>query len=65
MIVITLIAFFLKQDKWKLVPDYLKTQGLASEHIISFNYFVNHEIKDIVKANNKVVSNMDPSFYIR
>lgn len=41
-------------EKWKLVPAFLKVRGLVRQHIDSFNYFINEEIKQIVKANEKV-----------
>ena len=53
------------QDKWKLVPAFLKGKGLVKQHIDSFNYFINVEIKKIVKANAKVVSDADPLFYLK
>ncbi|KOX67898.1 DNA-directed RNA polymerase III subunit RPC2 [Melipona quadrifasciata] len=53
------------QDKWKLVPAFLKGRGLVKQHIDSFNYFINVEIKKIVKANEKVLSDADPLFYIK
>ncbi|CAD1478998.1 unnamed protein product, partial [Heterotrigona itama] len=52
-------------DKWKLVPAFLKGRGLVKQHIDSFNYFINVEIKKIVKANEKVLSDADPLFYIK
>jgi DNA-directed RNA polymerase III subunit RPC2 len=42
------------RDKWKLVPAFLKVKGLVKQHIDSFNYFINEDIKHIVKANEKV-----------
>ncbi|CAL7942913.1 unnamed protein product [Xylocopa violacea] len=53
------------QDKWKLVPAFLKGKGLVKQHIDSFNYFINVEIKKIVKANEKVLSDADPLFYVK
>ncbi len=44
-------------DKWKLVPAFLKVKGLVRQHIDSFNYFINEEIKQIVRANEKVNQN--------
>lgn len=35
------------------------------QHIDSFNYFVNVDIKNIVKANDKVLSDVDPAFYLK
>ena len=34
------------QDKWNLLPAFLKVKGLVKQHIDSFNYFVDHEIKE-------------------
>ena len=53
------------KEKWKLVPAFLKIKGLVKQHIDSFNYFVEHEIKSIVKANEKVTSSADPMFYLK
>jgi hypothetical protein len=44
------------EDKWKLLPAFLKIKGLVKQHIDSFNYFINVEIKKIVMANQKVGS---------
>ena len=53
------------KDKWKLLPAFLKVKGLVKQHIDSFNYFVETEIKNIVKANEKVTSSADPMFYLK
>lgn len=53
------------QDKWKLVPAFLKVKGLVKQHVDSFNYFVNVEIKKIVQANEKVLTDVDPTFYLK
>ncbi|XP_045103150.1 DNA-directed RNA polymerase III subunit RPC2-like [Portunus trituberculatus] len=53
------------EDKWKLVPAFLRVKGLVKQHIDSFNYFVNVDIKNIVKANSKVTSDVDPLFYVK
>lgn len=50
------------KDKWNLLPAFLKVKGLVKQHIDSFNYFVEHEIKDIVKANREVTSDVDSNF---
>ena len=52
-------------EKWKLVPAFLKVKGLVRQHIDSFNYFINEDIKNIVKANEKVASSADPMFYLK
>jgi len=43
----------------------LKTKGLVKQHIDSFNYFINVDLKKIVRANEKVVSHADPTFYLK
>lgn len=53
------------EDKWLLLPAFLKVKGLVKQHIDSFNYFVDADIKNIVKANNKVTSDVDPRFWLK
>jgi len=48
-----------------LVPEFLKTKGLVKQHIDSYNYFINIDIKKIVKANEKLLSHADPTFYLK
>ena len=52
-------------EKWQLLPAFLKVKGLVRQHIDSYNYFINEEIKNIVKANEKVISSADPMFYLK
>ena len=44
------------QEKWKLVPAFLRLRGLVKQHIDSFNYLINDEIKNIIKANELITS---------
>ncbi|XP_034950653.1 DNA-directed RNA polymerase III subunit RPC2 [Chelonus insularis] len=53
------------ENKWKLVPAFLKGKGLVKQHIDSFNYFINVEIKKIVQANQTIYSDADPLFYLK
>ena len=53
------------EDKWKLLPAFLKVKGLVKQHLDSFNYFVSTDIKKIIRANDLVVSDFDPSFYLK
>ena len=39
------------EDKWKLIPAFLRLRGLVKQHIDSFNFFINIDMKNIVKAN--------------
>ncbi len=59
------IDIFVIQEKWKLVPAFLKTKGLVKQHLDSFNYFINVDMKKIVKANEKIFSSVDPNFYFK
>ena len=54
------------KDKYELLPAFLKFRGLAKQHIDSFNWFTDHEIKKIVcaKANKRVRCESDPNFYL-
>lgn len=63
-VALNLLILFLK-DKWKLVPAFLQIKGLVRQHIDSYNYFVNVDIKNIVRANDKVLSDVDPMFYLK
>ena len=52
------------EDKWHLVPAFLQVRGLVRQHIDSFNYFLQTDLKNIVNANRRVVSTADPMFYL-
>ncbi|XP_020576393.1 DNA-directed RNA polymerase III subunit 2 isoform X2 [Phalaenopsis equestris] len=52
-------------DKFALLPEFLKVRGLVKQHIDSFNYFTNHGIKKIIKANDRIVCSQNPSLYLR
>ncbi|KAL8222019.1 UNVERIFIED_CONTAM: DNA-directed RNA polymerase III subunit RPC2 [Gekko kuhli] len=53
------------EEKWRLLPAFLKVKGLVKQHIDSFNYFINVEIKKIMKANEKITSDADPMWYLK
>ena len=40
-------------------------KGLVKQHISSFNYFVEVELKNILQANKVVLSYIDPNFFLR
>ncbi|KAJ4720430.1 DNA-directed RNA polymerase subunit beta [Melia azedarach] len=50
-------------DKFQLLPEFLK--GLVKQHLDSFNYFVNVGIKKIIRANDRIVSGIDPNIFLR
>lgn len=52
------------KDKWNLLPAFLKVKGLVKQHIDSFNYFVEVELKKIVLANRRVTSDVDSKFWL-
>ncbi|KAI9699343.1 MAG: DNA-directed RNA polymerase III core subunit ret1 [Candelina mexicana] len=53
------------KDKWNLLPAFLKVKGLVKQHIDSFNFFVEVELKKIVEANKKVLSDVEPKFFLK
>jgi DNA-directed RNA polymerase III subunit RPC2 len=53
------------QDKWELLPAFLKVKGLVKQHLDSFNFFVNVDIKAILAANSVVTSDYSPYHFIR
>ena len=52
------------KDKWRLLPAFLKMRGLTKQHIDSFNYFLNVDIKTIVMANNRITCDADQTWYL-
>lgn len=52
------------KDKWNLLPAFLKVKGLVKQHIDSFNFFVEVELKKIVRANKTVLSEVEPKFFL-
>eukprot|EP01006_Ploeotia_vitrea_P060150 TRINITY_DN75386_c0_g1_i1.p1 TRINITY_DN75386_c0_g1~~TRINITY_DN75386_c0_g1_i1.p1 ORF type:complete len:1118 (-),score=56.27 TRINITY_DN75386_c0_g1_i1:66-3419(-) len=53
------------EDKWKLLPAFIKLKGFVRQHVESFNYLVGVEMKKIVQANNEVRSESDPRIYLK
>ncbi|KAJ3085698.1 DNA-directed RNA polymerase III core subunit ret1 [Quaeritorhiza haematococci] len=53
------------EDKWRLLPAFLQTKGLIKQHIDSFNYFIQTDLKKIVQANARVDSDVDPLFFLK
>ncbi|TXT08812.1 hypothetical protein VHUM_02940 [Vanrija humicola] len=53
------------EDKWELLPAFLKVKGLVKQHLDSFNYFVHTDIKAILHANALIISDVNPRYYIR
>ncbi|CAO3675676.1 unnamed protein product [Rhizopus microsporus] len=41
------------EEKWKLLPAFLKVKGLVKQHIDSFNYFVNVDLKKLSKPTKR------------
>ncbi|XP_047315240.1 DNA-directed RNA polymerase III subunit 2 [Impatiens glandulifera] len=52
-------------DKFQLLPEFLKGRGLVKQHLDSYNYFVKIGIKKIIRANEKIVSKVDPNVCLR
>jgi DNA-directed RNA polymerase III subunit RPC2 len=39
-------------------------KGLVKQHIDSYNFFIEHELKKIVEANKVVRCEADPNFFL-
>jgi hypothetical protein len=55
------------KDKWRVLPHLLKVRSLMRQHIDSFDFFVNVEMKEIVKSPSacEIRSDHDPRFYLK
>lgn len=53
------------EDKWRLLPAFLQTKGLVRQHLDSFNYFIDTDLKQILLANSIVKSDVDPDFFLK
>lgn len=55
------------KDKYELLPAFLRVRGLVRQHIDSFNYFINHELRKIIRAkgNERVTCDTDANFYLK
>lgn len=54
-----------ERDKWNLLPAFLKVKGLVKQHIDSYNYFVEVQLRKIVQSSAEIRSDIDPKFYIK
>lgn len=52
-------------QNYELVKLFFKEKCLVRQHINSFNYFVESDMKSIMEANNIVDSDIDQSFYLK
>jgi len=52
-------------QNYELVKLFFKEKSLVRQHIDSFNYFVDYDIKSIMSANDIVDSDIDHSFYLK
>ena len=42
-----------------------QARGLVKQHIESFDYFINEDLRTVLAANNEVRSDADPKWYLR
>ncbi|KAM0681270.1 DNA-directed RNA polymerase III complex subunit Rpc2 [Glugoides intestinalis] len=52
-------------QNYELIKLFFQEKTLVRQHIDSFDYFVDHEIKSILAANNIVDSDIDHTFYLK
>lgn len=53
------------EEKWAMIPSFLKTKGIFNQHTASFNYFVDTDIRNIMHANNRVTSDANSLFFLK
>ncbi|ODQ80571.1 hypothetical protein BABINDRAFT_160834 [Babjeviella inositovora NRRL Y-12698] len=53
------------EDKWNLLPAFLKVKGLVKQHLDSFNYLMDTDLRKIIEANETILSDVDPEFYLK
>jgi len=55
------------KDKWRLMPYFLRLRSLLTQHIDSFDYFLDHEMQEIVKSPSarEIRSEHDPKFFLK
>jgi DNA-directed RNA polymerase III subunit RPC2 len=53
------------RDKWNLLPAFLKVKGLVKQHIDSYNYFIEVQLKKIVEASSTIYVDADASFFLK
>lgn len=53
------------RDKWNLLPAFLKVKGLVKQHIDSYNYFIEVQLKKIVESSSTIYSDADASFFLK
>lgn len=52
-------------QNYELIKLFFKEKKLVRQHIDSFNYFIDYELKSIMEANNFVDSDIDHTFYLK
>ena len=51
-------------DKWKLLPAFLRTSSIVRQHIESFDHFLSHTLRTILVANRRVATDAQPDWYL-
>ena len=54
-----------KCENFKIVDNYFKTHDIAQHHINSFNSFIQKGIKEIIIANDRITSDVEPNWYVK
>lgn len=47
------------------MDNYFRTHDISQHHINSFNSFISKGIKEIVAANSRITSELDPNWYVK
>jgi DNA-directed RNA polymerase III subunit RPC2 len=53
------------RDKWNFLPAFLKVKGLVKQHIDSYNYFIEVQLKKIIQSSSTIYCETDPGFFLK
>lgn len=53
------------ENKWRLLPSYLRAKGLVRQHLDSYNHFISVELQKILAANDTIKGETDTGYHLR
>jgi DNA-directed RNA polymerase III subunit RPC2 len=52
-------------QNYELIKLFFKEKTLVRQHLESFNYFIEHDLRSIMRADDIVDSDIDHTFYLK
>ena len=53
------------KEKWQLLPAFLQARGLVQQHIESYDYFLENELRSIMEANKEIRCEAKKDWFFR